>query len=180
MYCRRSVAHLTPSALRRELSDADLYTLAEALNLPEGEEAAVRAMKPHLRVVGDEAGPNPPAGGINAATFDYAEVHYKPEGRPIQIERVTGAPAKETVQETLNEVLPPAKTVGARRVRAHLEDTVELVEFELGIPDSLHLGATLTEVLAFFVAAEGDGLVWFYGRDWASPSNRGKTLWKTE
>ena len=166
IYCRRSTAHLTADALRRELDAADLMTLAEHLELPEGEEAAVRAIRPHLRV---EA--------ASAPELRYAEVHWKPAGRPIQISRATEVAGE--LAETL-ENLPEADMSGARRVRAHLASCQEIVHFEMGIDDSLHLGAVLGEVLAFCFAEEGDGLIWFYHRDWASPEDRGLCLWTTE
>jgi hypothetical protein len=167
VYCKRSVASLTGAALRGELDEADLMTLAESLELPEGEEAAVEAMLPHLRVVAE------------GAPFTYGEVHWKPAGRPIQIERVVDdAPAH--LAELLEEGLPEARTAGAKRVAKHLRECQEIVYLELGIDDSMHLGATLAEVLAFYIAEQGDGLVWFYHREWASPGDRGKTLWTTE
>jgi hypothetical protein len=61
----------------------------------------------------------------------------------------------------------------------HLRRCEEIVDLELGVDDSLHLGATLAEALAFYIAAQGDGLVWFYHHDWASPADRGATLWVT-
>jgi hypothetical protein len=32
---------------------------------------------------------------------------------------------------------------------------------------------------AFFIAEQGDGLVWFYHRDWASPEDRGANIFTT-
>jgi hypothetical protein len=162
------VAHLTPAALRAELDLADLYTLAECLDLPDGEEAAVDAMRPFLRVEGD---PDP--------EFVYAEVHWKKEGRPIQIERVADPKrVREEVDETIENWLT-SQEPGPRRVAEHLRSVCEVVDLEMGIGDSLHLGATLAEVIAFRIAEEGDGLVWFYHRDWASPDDRGVTLFTT-
>ena len=69
---------------------------------------------------------------------------------------------------------------GAERVREHLKATREIVEFQMGIPGSLELAATIAEVLAFHVAEEGDGIVWFYHREFAAPDRRAATLWKTE
>jgi hypothetical protein len=172
VYCTRSVADLTREMMRDELDQADLVTLAEALDLPEGEEAAVRAMQPHLRVEGGRD-----QHGNASARFDYIEVYWKAgESRPIQIERTTDVATD--IAETL-ENLPASNAAGAQRVRAHLARTIEIVYFEMGISDSLHLGATLSEVLAFFVAERGDGLVWFYHRDWAAPDDRGTNLWTT-
>jgi hypothetical protein len=53
------------------------------------------------------------------------------------------------------------------------------VYLEMRIDDSLHLGATLAEVVAFFIAEQGDGLVWFYHRDWASPDDPSTTIFTT-
>ena len=44
------------------------------------------------------------------------------------------------------------------------------------VAGSMHLAATIAEVLAFFVAERGDGVVLFYGREFAAPDDRGKTL----
>ena len=170
VYCKKPVAHLTAERLLEELKLADLYTLAECLNLPEGEEAAVRAMKPFLRVEGETRDA--------ANEFSYVEVHWKKEGRPIQIDRVVGKGARAHIDEAIEE-LAAYDSPGGERVRAHLTASTEIVYLELGIPDSLHLGATLSEVLAFYIAEEGDGLVWFYHRDFASPDNRGANILTT-
>ena len=50
VYCRKPLPQITAEMLRREIDGADLLTLAECLNLPEGEEAADEAMIPHLRI----------------------------------------------------------------------------------------------------------------------------------
>ncbi|MFO0617200.1 MAG: hypothetical protein U0414_31675 [Polyangiaceae bacterium] len=163
VYCRRSVAHLRRADLEAEIEAADLMTLAEALDLPEGEEAAVEAMRPHLRWGGDEG------------SVDAVELHWKPEGRPIQIERVDDAGAvRADVDEVLEALDEDEEAAG---VCEHLRGVREIVYFEMGIDDSMHLGATLTEVLAFFVADAGDGLVDFYRRDWASPNDRAENLY---
>lgn len=162
VYCRRSVAHVRLPDLRAEVDAADLMTLAEALDLPEGEEAAVEAMRPHLRWVSDEG------------ELHVVELHWKPAGRPIQIHRVDDPDA---VRADVDEVLEAlANDADAAAVCTHLQGVREIVYFEMGIDDSMHLGATLTEVLAFFVAEAGDGIVDFYRREWASPDDRGENL----
>jgi hypothetical protein len=82
------------------------------------------------------------------------------------------------IDETL-ENLPPSKAPGAARVRAHLAATREIVELQMGHDGSLHLAATISETLAYHLAARGEGIVWFYHRDFASPDDRGATLWRT-
>ncbi len=145
IYCKNSIARVTADELRRELDDADLMTLAECLDLPGGEEAAVREMRPHLKVSGGD-----------------------------------GAEAKAHVRELVEEWLPEADDEGARAVLKHLGECNEIVYIEMGLDDSNHLGATLAEVIAFHLAERGNGLVYFYSRDWASPKDRGENLWTTE
>ena len=158
VYNRRPV-DLDPAALRRSLDDADLWTLAEALDISEDE---VDVAIGHLRVA-------PGDGGI--------DVHWKASGRPIQIRAVDGARAAGEVAETLDVRLPELNSPGLARVREHLGGCAQIVHLEMGIDDARHLGATLGEVLAFSVATAGDGLVWFFDQAWASPDNPAATIW---
>jgi len=162
IYCRHADVVLDPQAMLHEIKLADLMTLAEDLDLPEGEEAAVEAIWPHLRVE--------LAGGT-------VEVYWKPEGRPIQIDVVGGDEVRGYIAEMVEEQLPPAEHPGALRVLAHLAETRSIVFIQMGVADSHHLGATIGEVLAFAIAEAGDGLVLFYERDWASPDDRGENIW---
>ena len=164
VFCRKSVAGLTSAMLVTELRDADLMTLAECLNLPEGESAAVRAMWKHFRAEEDDT-----------TDIDGLELHWHASHRPIQVRR--GPPLGGELQE-LGAELASLKSKGAKRVREYLAATVEVVEFEMGIPGSLDLAATIAEVLAFFVAERGDGVVLFYNREFAAPDDRGRTILK--
>jgi len=158
VYNRRPV-ELDAAALRRSLDDADLWTLAETLDIPEDEvDAAVR----QLRV---------------EATGGRIEVHWKPSGRPIQISAVDGSRAQGEVTETLDVRLPVLNSPGLARVREHLGGCAQIVHLEMGIDDARHLGATLGEVLAFSVATAGDGLIWFFDQAWAAPDNPAATIW---
>jgi len=105
VYCRRADVRLDPEAMLDQIKTADLMTLAENLNLPEGEVAAVRAIRPHLRVVG--AG-----GGV--------EVHWKADGRPIHMDVAHGDRVAAYIDALLKGELPPSDVPGAHRVRAHL------------------------------------------------------------
>ena len=165
VFCKKSVADVSADMLVYELRDADLMTLAESLDIPEGEEAAVEEMWNHLRFE--------PAGG----TIDGLEIHWHAHQRPIQVE--CGPPLPGEIQETL-EGLPDSDLPGAARVRAHLAGTRQIVAMEMGIDGSHHLAATISEVLGFYLAERGDGIVWFYHREFASPEDRGATLWQTE
>lgn len=162
VFCKKSVAGVTPAELVDELRAADLMTLAEVLDLPGGEEAAVRAMWACFRL--EHADPR---------ELDGVELHWHPQQRPIQVRR--GPPLHDELAELLDGMTERAAQ-GSERVRAHLEQVTEIVEFELGIPGAHHLAATITEVLAFFVAERGAGIVLFYGREFAAPDDRGATL----
>lgn len=164
VFCRKSVAGLTPAMLVEALRDADLMTLAECLELPGGEAAAVKAMWKYFRLAQDDAG-----------DIDGVELHWHEQHRPIQVRR--GPPLPGELAE-VSEGLEKLKSKGAKRVRAHLKETIEVVEFEMGIHGSLDLAATISEVLAFFVAERGDGIVLFYNREFAAPDDRGATLLK--
>ncbi|MFO0600444.1 MAG: hypothetical protein U0228_34365 [Myxococcaceae bacterium] len=162
VFLRRSVAGVTVKDLQDELGDADLWTLAEALNLPEGEEAAVKAMKKVLRFESDDP-----------SDIDGLEIHWHAKQRPIQLRRAP--PIDGELDETL-ELLAGKGGKNADRVRKVLRETKEVVEFEMGVDGSLHLAATISEVLGFFLAERGDGLVFFYHRDFAAPDDRGTNL----
>jgi hypothetical protein len=164
VYCRREDVHLDPEELLGAVGEADLMTLAEVLDLPEGEEAAVEAAEPYL----------------NAEWAGEAVNFYWKAGRPLRLEVIHGSGAEENARELLED-LPPtdpsADGAGLRRVRAHLGETRSVVYIQMGIDDSQHLAATIGEVLAFHIAERGDGLVRFYDREWAAPDNRGVAVW---
>jgi hypothetical protein len=165
VYCKKSVADVTAAMLVEELRLADLMTLAEILDLPGGETAAVREMWTHFRI-------EPADGRLDS----LVEIHWHESQRPIQIR--CEPTVEGEIDETL-ENLPPSDRPGAARVRAHLAATREIVELQMGVDGSLHLAATISEVLAFYLAERGDGIVWFYHRDFASPDDRATTLWQT-
>ena len=106
VFCRKSVAGLTSAMLVTELRDADLMTLAECLNLPEGESAAVRAMWKHFRAEEDDT-----------TDIDGLELHWHASHRPIQVRR--GPPLGGELQE-LGAELASLKSKGAKRVRVRV------------------------------------------------------------
>lgn len=164
VYCKRSVADVTAAMLVNELRDADLMTLAESLDLPEGEEAAVEKMWTHLRF-------EPAEGTLNGLA-----IHWHEHQRPIQVD--CGPPLRGEIEETLEE-LPHSDLPDAIAVRAHLATATQIVALDMGIDGSRHLAATISEVVAFYLAERGEGVVWFYYREFASPRDRAATLWQT-
>ena len=160
VYCRDEDVHLDPDELLRAVDEADLMTLAEPLDLPEGEEAAVEAAQPYLSA--EWAG-------------DAVNFYWRP-GRPLRLEVLHGFDAEEDVIELLGD-LPPSGDQGLERVRAHLGGTRSVVYIQIGLADSNRLAATIGEVLAFHIAEKGDGIVRFYDREWAAPADRGVAIW---
>lgn len=163
VFCKEPVARVTAAMLHAELRDADLMTLAEVHELPEGEVAAVGEMWKRFHLDG--------SGGSFEITWHATQ-------RPIQLE--VGPPLDGELEETLGALPPATSSPAARRVRDHVAASQTVVSFELGVEGSFHLAGTLTEVLAFFLAELADGLVWFYFREWASPDARGEVLLWTE
>lgn len=156
-YCKRPVA-VTPAELLAELEPALLVTLAESLNLPEGEVAAVEELKRHLRIDPD------------------LTIHWHATQVPIRL--TIGPPNPGELAEMLDDLIPD--TPDARLVREHLAATTTVASFVMGIEGSNHLAATISELLAFFIAERGDGIVWFYFREFASPACRSATLLQTQ
>lgn len=166
VFCTQPVPRTTAAELEAALHGADLLTLAECHDLPEGEYAAVDELWRHFRI------DTPDASDVLAA-----DIAWHAEQRPVQLS--IGPPIPGELQETLDEWLTHAETPAVKRVRDHVSRTVTIVSFEMGIPGSNHLAATITEVLAFHFAERADGLVWFYHRDFVSPDDRGATLLTT-
>jgi hypothetical protein len=164
VYCRQPIVGVTANEVTAELRDADLMTLAEVHDLPGGEAAAVRAMWKVFRI--DDGEP----------TLDGASIFWHPEQRPIQV--AIGPPLDGEIAETLAD-LDDDEGPGPARVRAHLAATVAVMSLEMGIPGSNDLAATISEVIAFYVAERFDGIVWFFYDEFAAPDDRGATLWDT-
>ncbi len=161
VFCTKPITGVTAKSLTKELRVADLMTLAECLELPGGEEAAVDAMWEVLKITGSRSA---------------FEIHWHASQRPVQLS--LGPPLAGELVETL-ENFPASRAAGPKRVRAHVAATVAIASFEMGITGSNDLAATICEVLAFHLAERADGLVWFYHREFAAPDDRGATLWKT-
>lgn len=162
VYCNKSVADLRDADLLRELRSADLLMLAEAAGLED--EVAERAAE-QLRFERT----------VTNSGFLSTELHYGAQLRPIQIRR-DSAPLEATqeVIDTLPDIIHP----GLASIRRHLHSTVECVSFELSAEAAQGMADILVEVLAFFVAQRGAGIVNFYGNAWFSPENRRRSIWQ--
>ncbi|MET7771845.1 hypothetical protein [Nocardia sp. NPDC005366] len=162
VYCESRI-ELDVKELRDELATADLRTLAKAVF--DSDEEAARALEAATR---------------NLRIERYGaeiEVRWKSAGRPLQIRAVSGAAAEGDIAEVLAERLPAASGPGPDRVRAQLARSQQVVYLEMAANDAKGLGAVFGEVLAFRLAAAGDGLVWLFDREWAAPDDRAVPIW---
>ncbi|WP_156371082.1 hypothetical protein [Nocardia arizonensis] len=162
VYCESRI-ELDVKDMREELVAADLRTLAEAV-FDTGEEAALalEAATRNLRIERHGA---------------EIEVQWRAAGPQLQIRAVTGSAAENDIAEVLSDRLPAAHGPGPDRVRAQLARAQQVVYLEMGNTDAKGLGAVFGEVLAFRMAAAGDGLVWLFDRHWAAPEDRAARIW---
>lgn len=105
------------------------------------------------------------------------DVHYGASGRPLQISAASGREAEAQITETMAEFPIESQEAGVLLVREHLNMCVQVVNIEMEAGAAGDLCRTLGGELAYAIAADGDGLVWFFDRDWVSPSDRATTLW---
>ncbi len=162
VYCGSRI-ELDVKDMREELATADLKTLAEAVF--DTDEEAARALESaagQLRIERHGA---------------EIEVHWKSAGRPLQIRAVSGTAAEGDIAEVLAQRLPAGSGPGPDRVRAQLARSRQVVYLEMGVNEAKGLGAVFGEVLAFRLAAAGDGLVWLFDRQWAAPDDRAVPIW---
>ncbi|MQA95283.1 MAG: hypothetical protein GEV11_11790 [Streptosporangiales bacterium] len=157
VFCRTPVEP-DPAALHRVLDDLDLAAAA-----------GVRHGLPDLRVeTARDAG----------ASID---VHYRADGRPIQLSTLVGREAAGQVTETLAELPLESKEAGVLLVREHLNMCVQVINIELDAAAEGDLGTVLGTVLgaelAYAIAEDGDGLVWLFDREWISPADRTTPVW---
>ncbi|HEY5927360.1 MAG TPA: hypothetical protein VIV11_37005 [Kofleriaceae bacterium] len=164
VFCKQPIVGVTAAEVITELRDADLMTLAEVHDLPGGEEAAVKAMWNVFRI--EDGQP----------TINGASIVWHADQRPIQV--AFGPPLDGELAETL-ENFDDDEGPGPDRVRAHVAATVSILNLEMGITGSNDLAATISEVVAFYIAERFDGIVWFFYDEFAAPDDRGATLWDT-
>ncbi|MGV9408802.1 hypothetical protein ACWDOP_02715 [Nocardia sp. NPDC003693] len=159
VYCRETI-RLEPERIRGWIEVADLATWAETVyDDDELAAAAADSVAANLRVH-----PGSPL-----------EVHWTESGHPLLIS-VNTIPAEE-VSEILDEVIAEATGPGPERIRDHLAAVRLAINIEMSAADSRSMGAVLGEIVALELAAAGDGLVWFFDKDWVSPEDPADTVW---
>jgi hypothetical protein len=156
VYCQRDAGGLRAAELTAALDHWDLLSLGEDFGLrPQDVRAGRQAL-----VLGSES---------IAEGFGSVEIWLAPGGRPIQVRRER-ALGRASVTEQLAR-LDGIGGAAAAEVRAHLQATLDVVSFELGVADSLGMGGMVVQVAALEVAKRFAGLCEFYGRTWVDGRN---------
>ncbi|MRH90567.1 hypothetical protein GFY24_24520 [Nocardia sp. SYP-A9097] len=161
VYCGEFV-ELDGSEMWDWISSADLWTLAEGFF--EGADVVEAALEDALV-------------NLQITAEKDIFVEWKAAGAGMRISSVTGAEVVAQVGEALGESLIGAVGPGADRVRAHLAGTTQVVNIEMALDDSHGLGAVFGSVIALRIAADAQGLVWYFDQEWVDPEKPGEALW---
>jgi hypothetical protein len=159
IYCKRSLADVTPQQVLAGIDDADWWTLPEIYGIED--EAVVDAALKHLRIKAfpdDEPGKH------------LWELHYRPNRprgvRQVQIERYSDPSlVAEEVQEE-RRALSRARKPDAKLIREHLAKVRETVGIELGWDQLDTMAAVLAYEVATWLARVGSGLINDHNDHW--------------
>jgi len=146
VYCKRRVAGVTPEQLLAGTRVADLHTIAENDDVPE--EVIVEALQ-QLRIE-----------NVDPTGFRFYRLGYRPPGkRQIDVERwqtpeeVRGVAAE--VLEGLEVKAQPTLT----RIRAHLEQTVDIVDASFGSSPEEPMAPVLASEVTRWLAEQFGGII---------------------
>jgi hypothetical protein len=146
VYCKRSVAGVTPQQLLAGARVADLYTIAENDDIPnEVIEDALR----QLRIE-----------NVDPSGFRFYRLCYRPTGkRQIDVERWQ---TEDEVRAVSDEVLEDLEAKGhsaVERIRAHLQQTVDIVNASFGSSPGEQMAPVLASEVARWLAEQFDGII---------------------
>jgi hypothetical protein len=146
VYCKRSVAAVTPEQLLAGVQVADLHTIAENDDIPD--DVIVDALG-QLRIE-----------NVDPIGFRFYRFCYRPAGkRPIDVERWQNA---EEVQGVVAEVLASLADDGhpaLARIRTHLQQTVDIVDASFGSSPEEQMAPVLASEVARWLAEKFDGII---------------------
>ena len=148
--CKRSVP-LAGEDLRAGI--AQRLRLLIALYCPDDEEPADQVL-PRL--------------GIEPLKANVWALHYRDGDHVIRIDRWQGAAAQNEARELKAEVT--GSQPGVARIRALLDEAVEITGFELRRSDADSMAWPIAIAAAVSVAAQGDGLIHAEGEGWMEPT----------
>src|SRR5271170_3526391 len=144
VYCKQSVAHVTPEQLLAGVQEADLHTIAED---DVSEDAIVSALG-QLRFE-----------DVKPGGFCWYRLCYRPSGlRQIDVERWQ---TSDQVRGVVNEILADIQDDGHpafARIRVHLEEVVDIVRASFGSSEGEEMAPTLASEVARWWAEGHDGI----------------------
>jgi hypothetical protein len=145
VYCKKSVAHVTPQELLKGITTADLPVLARKEGVTEEQMAAA------LDVLHVE--------NFKPPQFVVYRLFYGPSGvRPVDVECWE---SKDDVQAVLDEELEELAADGHphyKAIRAHLKQCVDVIDASIGSPKE-PLARVLAAEIARWLAGHFDGIV---------------------
>jgi hypothetical protein len=146
VYCRRSVAGVTPERLLAGTREADLHTIAENDDIPD--DVIVDALG-QLRIE-----------NVDPQGFRFYRLCYRPDGvRQIDVERWQTA---EEVRGVAAEVLEDLQAEGhpaLDRIRAHLGRTVDIVDASFGSAPGERMAPVLASEVTRWLAEKFGGII---------------------
>jgi hypothetical protein len=146
VYCKQSVAHVTPEQLLAGVREADLPTIAENDDIPD--DAIISALGSLL--IED----------VKPGGFCWYRLCYRPSGlRQIDVERWQ---TPEEVRGVATEVLGDMQDDGHpafARIRVHLEEVVDIVDASFGSAKGEEMAPILASEVARWLAEKYDGII---------------------
>jgi hypothetical protein len=150
VYCKHSIAQVTPEQLLAGVRQADLHTIAE-------EEVPKDQILSALRQLRIE--------NVDASGFRFYRLCYRPAGkRQIDVDRWQTA---EEVRGVIAEVLDGLKGHPALpRIRAHLEQTVDVASASFGSSPGEEMAPVLASEVTRWLAEKFDGIIRAADNSW--------------
>jgi hypothetical protein len=146
VYCKRSVAGVTPEQLLAGVQSVDLHTIAEGDEIPD--EVIVEALG-QLRIE-----------NVDPSGFRFYRLCYRPAGkRQIDVERWQTAGEVQGVAAEVLEGLEDEGHPALGRIRAHLQGTVDIVAASFGSSPGEQMAPVLASEVTRWLAEKYDGII---------------------
>jgi hypothetical protein len=160
VYCKQSVAHVTPEQLLAGVCDADLHTIAE-VDVPE--DAIVSALG-QLRIE-----------NVKPDGFRWYRLCYRPSGlRQIDVERwQTPEEVRGDAAEPLEDMQDDGHPAFAR-ICDDLEQAVDIVSASFGSSEGEEMAPVLASEVARWLAEKYDGIIQAADGRWWSLGKSGE------
>jgi len=147
VYCKKSVADVTPEQMLAGVNEADLETLAESYDVPD---SAIRSARDGLGIVNVDA----------EQGFHLYRLVYRPgDVRQIDVQRWL---TTEAVRDVLAEVVEDLEVEGHAllpRIRTHFEGVVDIVDASFGFSEGEVMAPILASEITRWLAEQYVGII---------------------